>query len=415
MFRSFKKGRPGAKPVSGKRDTQPARQKQTKEAGKARKAPRRLRRLRLPWWLSFRDWGMFPWWGRFFVILGVVAIGMAIWFAVQQFRAPPPTYHLSVAVNPMGSGRVGLSSSQDDYTEGTRVTLTASVLPDYEFVSWSGDASGTSPVVTVTMDSDKEVTANFGVIEYALATSVSPPGGGSVSPGGIYDVGSLVTLTASVLPDYEFVSWSGDASGTSPVVTVTMDSDKEVTANFGVIQYALATSVSPPDGGSVSPGGIYDVGSSVTLLASALPDYEFVSWSRDASGTSPVVTVTMDSDKEVTANFVATVQEISCIMPTGISGSVVTYSNELERGEIVEGFVELTGQYYSQDWSFDWTFELIDPEGRNLDFWKGHWVEKNYHDFSFRAQYSGSYKIIVRHNSLYDKNLIIKISPMDWR
>ena len=273
MFRSFKKGRPGAKPVSGKRDTQPARQKQTKEAGKARKAPRRLRRFRLPWWLSFRDWGMFPWWGRFFVILGVVAIGMAIWFAVQQFRAPPPTYHLSVAVNPMGSGRVGLSSSQDDYTEGTRVTLTASVLPDYEFVSWSGDASGTSPVVTVTMD----------------------------------------------------------------------------------------------------------------------------------------------SDKEVTANFVATVQEISCIMPTGISGSVVTYSNELERGEIVEGFVELTGQYYSQDWSFDWTFELIDPEGRNLDFWKGHWVEKNYHDFSFRAQYSGSYKIIVRHNSLYDKNLIIKISPMDWR
>ena len=344
MFRSFKKGRPGAKPVSGKRDTQPARQKQTKEAGKARKAPRRLRRFRLPWWLSFRDWGMFPWWGRFFVILGVVAIGMAIWFAVQQFRAPPPTYHLSVAVNPMGSGRVGLSSSQDDYTEGTRVTL-----------------------------------------------------------------------TASVLPDYEFVSWSGDASGTSPVVTVTMDSDKEVTANFGVIQYALATSVSPPDGGSVSPGGIYDVGSSVTLLASALPDYEFVSWSGDASGTTPVVTVTMDSDKEVTANFVATVQEISCIMPTGISGSVVTYSNELERGEIVEGFVELTGQYYSQDWSFDWTFELIDPEGRNLDFWKGHWVEKNYHDFSFRAQYSGSYKIIVRHNSLYDKNLIIKISPMDWR
>ncbi len=122
----------------------------------------------------------------------------------------------------------------------------------------------------------------------------------------------------------------------------------------------------------------------------------------------------MDSDKEVTANFVATFQEIRFVMPTGISGSAVVYTNVLERGEIIEGFVELSGEYRSQDWSFDWTFEIIGPEGRKIDYWEGHWVMDNHHDFGFKAQYNGTYKIRVRHNSLTDKDLLIRIKPKGW-
>jgi uncharacterized repeat protein (TIGR02543 family) len=143
-------------------------------------------------------------------------------------------------------------------------------------------------------------------------------------------------------------------------------------------------------------------------------DYEFVSWFGDASGTGPEVTVTMDEAKSVTANFVSTVQEIREVMLSGISASAVVYSNVLEGGEIIEGFVELTGEYYSQDWSFDWTFEIINPEGREVDYWQGHWVDNNHHDFSFKAQYSGTYKIRVRHNSLYDKDLLLRLIPKGW-
>jgi hypothetical protein len=149
-------------------------------------------------------------------------------------------------------------------------------------------------------------------------------------------------------------------------------------------------------------------------MATPSAEYEFVSWSGDTSGESPTVTVIMDSDKEVTANFVATFQEIRFIMPTGISGSAVVYTNVLERGEIIEGFVELSGEYRSQDWSFDWTFEIISPEGRKIDYWEGHWVKDNHHDFSFKVQYSGTYKIKVRHNSLTDKDLLIRIKPKGW-
>jgi hypothetical protein len=194
-----------------------------------------------------------------------------------------------------------------------------------------------------------------------------------------------------------------------------MDSVKAVTASFRIIQYALTATASPPGGGQVSPSaGTYDSSSLLSLEATPSVGYEFVSWSGDAQGLSPTVTVTMDSDKEVTANFVATFQEIRHVMPTGISASAVTYTNDLERGELIEGFVEISGEYRAHDWSFDWTFEIINPEGRKTDNWEGHWVRDNHHDFSFPAQYNGTYKIRVRHNSLTDKDLLIRLKPKGW-
>jgi len=68
---------------------------------------------------------------------------------------------------------------------------------------------------------------------HTLSVSVTPSGAGSVSPsGGEYESGVQVTLTASPASGYTFDYWSGSASGTIPTVTVTMDSDKSLTANF---------------------------------------------------------------------------------------------------------------------------------------------------------------------------------------
>jgi len=94
----------------------------------------------------------------------------------------------------------------------------------------------TTYTVTVTdahgcVDTD-EVTVT---ILYTLTTSVNPAGSGSISlnpSGGTYDAGSVVTLTANPNPDYEFDHWSGDLSGSDNPTTITMNSDKNVTAHF---------------------------------------------------------------------------------------------------------------------------------------------------------------------------------------
>jgi len=372
---------------------------------------------REPWWLRLLRWSEAPWWVKTAVIIGLVGIGFAVWFAVGRGESPEMTYYISTRVAPEGSGQVLCDQgTESGYPAGTQITLTAVPAPDYEFIGWSGDISGASPEIAVTMDGNRDVTARFDIIRCELATSVNPPGGGTIiAAAGSYDVGTKVTLRASPASGYEFVGWSGDITGASPEITVTLDADKTVVATFGAIQYELLTMVTPAGGGEITPaGGLYDSGDRVALMAVAAPDYEFTGWSGDVTGSSPEIVVTMDDTKTVTANFSSTFQTIEYNMPVGISASVVVFSNEVKRGDIIEGYVELTGEFLAQDRSFDWSFEILNDEGRTADIFRGHWVESNHHDFRQEVMYSGTYRIRVHHNSLFDKLLIIRIKPQGW-
>jgi hypothetical protein len=72
------------------------------------------------------------------------------------------------------------------------------------------------------------------------------------------------------------------------------------------VQYTLTTSVSPSDSGSVAPAsGSYDEGSEVTLNAIPAAGWVFSEWSGDATGSSSLITVTIDTNKSVTALFKA--------------------------------------------------------------------------------------------------------------
>jgi len=142
----------------------------------------------------------------------------------------PNRYILTTSVAPSGSGTVTPVSGT--YDEGTEITLTCIAASGYRFDHWSGDATGMSSTVTITMHSNKSVTANF-IAQYTLTTSASPSNGGTINlANGNYDDGSQVTITASPTAGYRFDRWSGDATGMSSTVTITMDSDKIITAQF---------------------------------------------------------------------------------------------------------------------------------------------------------------------------------------
>jgi len=142
---------------------------------------------------------------------------------------------------------------------------------------------------------------------YTLITNISPSGGGSVSPsGGEYESGVQVTLTASPASGYTFDHWSGSASGTASTITIIMDSDESLTANFEASPqtYTLTVNVSPSGGGSVSPsGGEYESGSEITVTAIPASGYVFDYWDGAASGSGNTITVIMGSDKTITAHF----------------------------------------------------------------------------------------------------------------
>jgi len=79
------------------------------------------------------------------------------------------------------------------------------------------------------------ITTNTSGTQYTLTVSVNDALKGSVSlspSGGSYDSGTLVTLTANAATGSTFSSWSVDLTGSANPATITMDSDKNVQANF---------------------------------------------------------------------------------------------------------------------------------------------------------------------------------------
>lgn len=146
-----------------------------------------------------------------------------------EYGGTPDKFTLTTSVS--GSGSVNPSSGS--YNAGENVTITATPSAGGTFVNWSGDASGSTNPLTVTMNSDKDIIAVFSgePNQYLLSTNII--GQGTVSPAsGSFDDGTNVNLTASPATGYSFGGWSGDASGSAETTSITMDSDKSVTATF---------------------------------------------------------------------------------------------------------------------------------------------------------------------------------------
>lgn len=147
------------------------------------------------------------------------------------------TNQYSLTTGTAGSGSVTTNPSGSVFDEGTTVTVTATPAQGWEFSGWTGDATGTSTSVAVTMNGNKNVTATFTQIttttQYTLSVAANGNGTISKSPdNAAYDSGTNVTLTATPASGYQFSGWSGDASGTQNPLSLTMNSNKSITATF---------------------------------------------------------------------------------------------------------------------------------------------------------------------------------------
>jgi hypothetical protein len=217
-----------------------------------------------------------------------------------------------------GSGNVILSPPGGVYNSGTVVTLTASPNAGQQFDGWSGNVTGTANPTTITMNANKTVTAAFSQIPSNLFTlTVNTSGSGSItlnplpisgSPtGGSYAAGTVVTLTAFADFGHQFNGWSGDLSGLNNPQTLTINSAKTVTATFTQLPFSIySLNVTVTGSGSVtlSPsGGVYFEGTVVTVTATPAPNQQFNGWGGDLSGVSNPQTITMNSNKNITAAF----------------------------------------------------------------------------------------------------------------
>ena len=160
---------------------------------------------------------------------------IAVLIACSKDVEEPVLFTLTATANPTEGGTVSPTNGQ--YESGDVATVTATPNAEYVFEKWTGGATGTSSSVSVTMNGNKSVVANFIKKQYPLTIEIE--GEGTVTETVIkqglatdYNSGTIVELTAEPTGDWEFVEWSGDITSTENPVQITIDGPKTVKSVF---------------------------------------------------------------------------------------------------------------------------------------------------------------------------------------
>lgn len=199
---------------------------------------------------------------------------------------------------------------------GTNGKLASASIPTptrdgYTFDGWYTEATGGTEI-----DEDYVFPANTTVYahwtqkqSYTVSVTASPTAGGTVAGGGTYEGGTAVTVKATANSGYHFVGWKEGEATVSTEAEYTFTASKNVTLTAVFEQdkakYTVTLETSPTAGGTVTGGGTYEDGSSVTIKATANSGYHFAGWKEGEAtvSTEAEYTFTVSKDVELIAVF----------------------------------------------------------------------------------------------------------------
>lgn len=272
---------------------------------------------------------------------------------IHDISFTPATF---LSLNTAGNGVVASDPATTTFEPGEAVTFTATADPGWTFAGWSGDLSGSTNPVTVTMNSDKVVTSTFTQDQYTV--TITPPAGGAIDKEpdqSTYIYGDVITFTATANPGWTFANWSGDLSGSANPTTLSVSGNHTVGANFSPIPYTLLTN-SEGNGTITQDPDLptYTYGQVVTVTAVPDPGWTFAGWSGDLSGSQNPTSIGIDSSKAITATFTQNQYTVTINPSTG--GSVV---KEPVKATYVYGEVITFTATADLNWAFvNWSGDL---------------------------------------------------------
>ena len=181
------------------------------------------------------------------------------------------------------------------------------------------------------VDADHTIAATFEEIpQYTITVASNNDEFGSVTGGGTYYEDETVTLTAVPSEHYHFVKWNDENTDNPREITVT--ETVTYTATFEEDpHYTITVESNNDEYGTVSGGGSYYAGETVSISATAAEHYHFVKWNDENTDNPREITVT--GTATYTATFEADPVDTYTITATaGVGGSITPASANVEEG-----------------------------------------------------------------------------------
>ncbi|HPO17245.1 MAG TPA: PASTA domain-containing protein [Candidatus Hydrogenedentes bacterium] len=213
-----------------------------------------------------------------------------------------------------GNGNTDPAPGAYGFVDGATVNINANLIAGGDaFGQWVGDlmdgANAQQTYQFLTMNQDRTLTAEFVTGDWTLTLATTGPG--NVWPGTgdfSYVDGRTANFSANSNPSAYFAGWTGDLISDNPFGELVMDGNKSVTGNFEASGFTLE--VTAGANGWVNLTGTNYFASGAEPVLEANPDYNYVfdEWTGDVpAGQDPnsaTITVLMDQNRSLTANFV---------------------------------------------------------------------------------------------------------------
>lgn len=201
-----------------------------------------------------------------------------------------PCFTVALAVAPDDSGGISISAPNcggNRYEAGTPIQFSAVAQPGFAFAGWTGDVTGAANPVTVSIDRDLAVTADFA---------------GSSTP--------TVTATATPTPPACAESWAPQCDGTCPIgmsCGVTLDGGCE----------CMIPTPTPPPPPTASPTATVPIAATATPTPTRTPTASATPTPSATGTAAPTGAVTPTSTVSVTVPPTPTSTPTTMAVPSG--------------------------------------------------------------------------------------------------